>query len=107
MNDNPATIAQQIEAAISQSFAVSVFQLQNESHLHSGPATESHFKMTLVSDDFEGVGKVKRHQRVYQALKDLMPQFHALALHTYSPAEWSQSPQVAESPLCQGGHKAG
>lgn len=105
MNDNPASIAEQIETAIQKTFEVTAFQLQNESHLHSGPATESHFKLTLVSDDFEGVRKVKRHQLVYQALADLMPQFHALALHTYSPTEWSQSPQVAESPLCQGGGK--
>ncbi|PLA75106.1 transcriptional regulator [Hydrogenovibrio sp. SC-1] len=105
MNDNQASIAQQIETAIHQIFEVTEFQLQNESHMHSGPAIESHFKLTLVSDDFDGVRKVKRHQLVYQALADLMPQFHALALHTYSPAEWSQSPQVVESPLCQGGGK--
>jgi len=105
MSVNPLSMQQQIEAALYQSFDVSQLQLQNESHLHSGPATESHFKLTLVSADFEGVAKVKRHQKVYQALVDLMPQFHALALHTYSPSEWSQSLQVAESPLCQGGGK--
>jgi BolA protein len=35
-----------------------------------------------------------------------MPQFHALALHTFSPAEWEARPDVADSPLCKGGSKA-
>lgn len=105
MSVNQLSMQQQIEAALRESFDVAVLQLQNESHLHSGPATESHFKLTFASADFEGMPKVKRHQLVYKALADLMPQFHALALHTYSPDEWLQSPQVAESPLCQGGGK--
>lgn len=105
MSNHPDSIAKQIEQAIRAAFSVEVFELINESHLHSGPVTESHFKLTLVSGDFDDVRKVKRHQLVYQALADLMPQFHALALHTYSPTEWAQSPQVVESPLCQGGHK--
>ena len=31
-------------------------QLENESHMHSGPATDSHFKVTLVSTAFSGKG---------------------------------------------------
>ena len=105
MTDNSTSITQQIEAVIDQAFKGAETQLQNESHLHSGPATESHFKLTLVAAEFEGMSKVKRHQKVYQVLADLMPQFHALALHTFSPTEWQQNPNVAESPLCQGGSK--
>jgi len=74
--------------------------LQNESHMHAGPATESHFKLVVVSDGFEGLGKVKRHQQVYRLLKDeLEGPVHALALHLYTQAEWKLT-QVPESPKC-------
>jgi BolA protein len=94
----------QIEQAILQGFEVEWMQLENESHLHAGPASESHFKLTLVSEDFQGVSKVKRQQAVYRALSELMPAFHALALHTYTPEEWSARGSAPVSPPCGGGH---
>ncbi|WP_178861347.1 BolA family protein [Thiomicrorhabdus cannonii] len=95
----------QIEQAIRQNFQISFIELLNESHMHAGPQTESHFKLTLVSDDFSGQSKVKRQQAVYKALSELMPQFHALALHTYTPEEWQQlGAQAPASPKCGGGH---
>ncbi|MBD3755521.1 MAG: BolA family transcriptional regulator [Gammaproteobacteria bacterium] len=95
----------QIEQAIRQHFQISFMELLNESHMHAGPQTESHFKLTLVSEDFNGQSKVKRQQAVYKALRELMPQFHALALHTYTPDEWQQiGAQVPASPKCGGGH---
>ncbi|RUM92834.1 MAG: BolA family transcriptional regulator [Thiomicrospira sp.] len=100
------SLQQQIENKISNAFDVTFMQMENESHMHSGPAQESHFKLTLVSPAFEGMNKVKRHQAVYKALSDEMPLFHALALHTYSPSEWEENPIVVDSPLCQGGGKA-
>jgi BolA protein len=96
----------QIENKVKAAFDVTFLQLENESHMHSGPADESHFKLTLVAAEFDGLSKVKRHQAVYKALSDEMPQFHALALHTFSPAEWDTRPDVADSPLCKGGSKA-
>lgn len=98
-------LQQQIENKIRGAFDVTFMQMENESHMHSGPAEESHFKLTLVSPAFEDMNKVKRHQAVYKALADEMPLFHALALHTYSPSEWEANPTVVESPLCQGGSK--
>ncbi|QBZ82550.1 DNA-binding transcriptional regulator BolA [Hydrogenovibrio crunogenus] len=100
------SLQQQIENKINGAFDVTFMQMENESHMHSGPAQESHFKLTLVSPAFEGMNKVKRHQAVYKALAEEMPLFHALALHTYSPSEWEEKPTVAASPLCQGGSKA-
>ncbi len=94
----------QIEQAINENFKITFFELLNESHMHSGPAPESHFKMTLVSEDFVGVSKVKRQQAVYRVLSELMPQFHALALHTYSPEEWAVLAMAPASPKCTGGH---
>jgi BolA protein len=70
--------------------------------MHAGPATDSHYKLILVSEAFEGLSKVKRHQRLYSILKDeLAGPVHALALHLYTPQEW-QAVNVPDSPLCAG-----
>ena len=100
------SMQQQIEFKIRQAFPGAYTELKNESHMHSGPATESHFKLALVSDDFEGVSRVKRHQMIYKILEDEMTKIHALALHTYSKAEWQQlGNTLPDSPKCAGGSK--
>lgn len=79
-------------------------ELLNESHMHAGPATDSHFKLVLVSAAFNGQRVVARHQQIYKLLAaELQGPVHALALHLYSPDEWQQA-TVQPSPQCQGGH---
>lgn len=47
-----------------------------------------HFFATIVSGEFEGLSRVRRHQRVYVALGDRMrEQIHALSMKTLTPAE--------------------
>jgi BolA protein len=80
-------------------------EVLNESHKHSVPKnSETHFKVTVVSNEFDGARSVKRHQRVYQLLSEQLQQgVHALAIHTFTPSEWQgQSP---DSPNCLGGSK--
>ena len=49
-----------------------------------------HFFATIVSAAFEGANRVRRHQRVYEALGDRMrEQIHALSMKTLTPAEWA------------------
>ena len=49
-----------------------------------------HFFATIVSAEFEGMLRVRRHQRVYAALGDRMKaQIHALSMKTLTPAEWA------------------
>ncbi len=49
-----------------------------------------HFFATIVSTQFEGLARVRRHQRVYQALGDRMhEQIHALSMKTLTPAEYT------------------
>ncbi len=61
-----------------------------------------HFFATIVSADFEGLSRVRRHQRVYAALGDRMrEQIHALSMKTLTPAEWAPANQAAPA---QGHH---
>ena len=100
------TIENNIRTKIEQSLTPSVFDIVNESHMHSGPATNSHFKLTIVSTDFEGVRPVARHQMVYKVLaEELAGEVHALALHTYSNEEWQVQSKAPQSPNCQGANK--
>jgi acid stress-induced BolA-like protein IbaG/YrbA len=47
-----------------------------------------HFFATIVSSEFEGLSRVRRHQRVYAALGERMKeQIHALSMKTLTPAE--------------------
>jgi BolA protein len=76
----------------------------DESHMHSR-GQETHYKAVIVSPAFGGLNAVKRHQKVYATLGELMGQFHALALHTYTPEEWAQQGMAPDSPTCRGGSK--
>ena len=52
-----------------------------------------HFFATIVSPEFEGLLRVRRHQRVYAALGDRMrEQIHALSMKTLTPAEHAAAP---------------
>lgn len=97
------SMQQQIKLKIQQAFPQAHIEIENESHLHAGPATESHFKLAIVAEEFEAVSRVKRHQMVYKILSQEMTQIHALALHTFTPDEWlKQGKVLPKSPDCAG-----
>lgn len=97
-----------IEQKLNQEYRPSYQLIENESHLHGGGAGESHFKLTVVSESFSGLNRVRRHQSVYALLADEMAgPVHALALHLYSPAEWvERTDGRPDSPDCRGGSRA-
>jgi BolA protein len=107
---NPAASAKPaVEVSIAQKVSAALLpvhlELLNESHMHAGPRTDSHFKLVAVATAFEGLNKVKRHQLVYRLLgEELAGPVHALALHLYTPAEWEKQ-VVPASPLCAGTNK--
>jgi len=93
---------------LSAHFDAQILQVTNESFMHSVPAgSESHFKLVIVCDQFDGQRLVHRHQSVYKLLEDeLAGPVHALALHTYTPVEWSEkNAEAPKSPNCLGGSK--
>nr|WP_083932658.1 BolA family protein [Psychrobacter lutiphocae] len=91
-------------------------ELVNESMNHAGyfEGKESHFKLTVVSEQFAGKRAVARHQLIYKLVDELMTSqggtIHALAIHAYTPDEWQQLTQdkgtVPASPLCAGQNKS-
>ncbi|MCY3732033.1 MAG: BolA/IbaG family iron-sulfur metabolism protein [Rhodospirillaceae bacterium] len=50
---------------------------------------QGHYEAVVVSSAFEGEGRVRRHQLVYQTLGARVgTDIHALALKTFTPGEW-------------------
>ena len=96
-----------IEQKLASEFSTDYLQVDNESHMHNvAPGSESHFKVTIVSESFADQMLIKRHRMVNSALRQELQQIHALALHTLTPKEWQErGGQVAASPKCRGGGK--
>ncbi|MGB1299351.1 MAG: BolA family protein [Psychrobium sp.] len=95
-----------IEQKLNDEFSPNFLEILNESHMHSVPPnSETHFKVTLVCDAFDGIRQVKRHQMIYKVLsEELAGPVHALALHTFDNSQW-QNANVPDSPNCLGGSK--
>ena len=92
---------QRIETALA-ALSPQHLSVQDESHMHSR-GLQTHFKAVLVSQQFDGLNRVKRPQKVYATLGSLMSEFHALALHTYTIKEWEGlQDTVFASPPCRG-----
>ena len=51
-----------------------------------------HWYATIVSEQFEGLRLIQRHQKVYATLGQKMQtdEVHALSMKTYTPSEWAQ-----------------
>jgi len=95
-----------IETKLTKELSPEFLEVINESHMHSGPATESHYKVIAVSKTFEGKMLIARHRIMNAILADELQQIHALALHTMTPDEYQEKEgKVADSPQCEGGSK--
>ncbi|GAB1596109.1 BolA family protein [Lysobacter claricitrinus] len=89
---NPADRPAAIRSALEVAFAPDALEVVDESHKHAGHAGardgRGHFRVTLVSDRFDGMPSVARHRAVYAALGDLMTtDIHALSIEARTPVE--------------------
>ena len=103
-------VQESITAKITADLEPLHLEVINESHKHSvPPGSESHFKVVVVSDRFDGKPLVRRHQAVNAILeRELKENIHALSLETLTGAEWtSRGGKTLTSPPCMGGGKAG
>lgn len=99
-------VEQRIREKLEAGFSPVHLDVKNESYMHSVPeGSESHFKVTIVSNDFDGQRLIARHRSVNQTLaEELKNDIHALAIHTYTEQEWRElNGQAPVSPPCHGG----
>ena len=102
-------IENQITEKLLAEFAPTHLQVINESHMHNVPdGSESHFKVVVVSESFQGKRLLPRHKAINACLaEELKSDIHALAMHTYTAQEWQEVEDAPESPKCLGGSKLG
>ena len=95
-------VEKKIEHTLRDNFQLSHLEVINESHMHSGPNTETHFKLVLVSEEFKDVKLVQRHRKINELLKyELENGVHALSLHLFTMDEWKEKDEyVKDSPPC-------
>jgi BolA family transcriptional regulator, general stress-responsive regulator len=76
-----------------EAFTPESLEVQDESHLHEGhaghrPGGETHFRVYIVSQAFQGKSRIDRHRMINAALSsELAGSVHALALHAKAPGE--------------------
>ncbi len=84
-----AIIKRKIEARL----APTALEVEDTSHLHAGHSGareggQSHFRIVVVSDRFEGLTRLARQRLVNDILRDeLSGPIHALAMKTLTPDE--------------------
>ena len=103
------TVQATIEKALSERLHPLHLEVVNESAMHSvPPGSESHFKVTVVSEAFVEKNLLARHRMINEILaQQLAGPVHALALHPLTPDEWfDKGGRVAQSPPCHGGSKS-
>ena len=102
---NPST-QDLINEKLDARFDLKHLEVVNESGNHNvPPGSESHFKVVMVTPEFEGARLLARHRAVNETLaEELAGGVHALALHTYTPDEWqARFGDAPMSPPCLGG----
>ncbi|MFW5954945.1 MAG: BolA family protein [Guyparkeria sp.] len=96
--------AQWLEDTLRAELAPEFLEITDESGQHAGDRQETHFRVVVVSDRFEGQPLIRRHRLTQDPLKPAFEAgMHALALHTYTPAEWAERQDAPASPACRGG----
>lgn len=96
MSEGP--VAALIREKLTAAFAPTRIELEDDSWKHAGhhheggmdakDGGESHFQLTIVSDVFEGQGRIARQRAINAVLKDeLAGSVHALAVRAMTAAE--------------------
>ena len=103
------SVQERIEEKLRASLSPVHLQVINESHMHSvPPGSESHFKLVVVAEAFEGQDRVRRQQAIHRILGDeLKRDVHALTMQTLTAArvagEWWCRTGIARLPRRQQG----
>jgi BolA protein len=82
-----------ITQKLTEAFAPARLEVIDESHQHAGhaghrPGGETHYRVYIVSDAFQGKSRLERHRMINETLSsELKGGVHALAIHASAPGE--------------------
>jgi len=106
--DNIMSMQEIVEQKLTAALSPIHLEVIDESSMHNvPPGAQSHFKVVIVSEKFEGISLINQHQLVNKALQEELKQhIHALSIVTKTPPQWEQREEsIPQSPPCLGGSK--
>ena len=86
-------VREAIARKLTETFTPLSLEVLDESHRHEGhaghrPGGETHFRIYIVSDAFQGKSRIARHRMINETLAhELKSGVHALAIHAAAPGE--------------------
>ena len=87
-------IIENIEERIRRELRPAALEIVNESHLHAGHQEsfdgtgETHLRIRIVADAFEGLSRVERHRALNALVAEEMDRgLHAIAIEAKAPSE--------------------
>lgn len=92
-----------IEANLASDLEPAFLEVFDVSHTHSGPPdAESHFKVVVVCERFEGKPLIARHRAVNKSVDMEKNHIHALEIHGFAPSEWTKAVAAEVLPITGG-----
>ena len=89
------SIENEIKNRLSKKMDLIHFEMKDFTGRHLNHKTHEggfHLEAIIVSNDFQGLTLIKRHQKVYEAIGDLMKhEIHALSMKTLIQSEWEKN----------------
>jgi BolA protein len=87
---------ERITTRLQEHLAPDNLEVIDESHLHVGHAGAAdgrgHFRVSIVSEHFEGLMPLARHRLVFSTLEDMMKtDIHALSVTAVAPSDTSEA----------------
>ena len=101
-------IQQQIEQKLMTGFNPIHLEVIDESHEHNVPkGSKTHFRVVIVSPNFEGKSRMERHRKIYRELRvELDGLIKTLSVLPFDPTEWvGRERLLPSSPSCLGGSR--
>ncbi len=91
----------EIKARLSETIDCNFLDVIDESPNHGGyNGSVSHVKIIIISNDFEDLSLIKRHQLVYKALGSYVKEIHAISIVSKTIEQWKKSSEYIASPDC-------
>jgi len=81
-----AVTQQELEEIVRKLVAVEVIEIVDMT------GTQDHWKVMVVSKDFENKSRIEQHKLIFDPLQDRIKsnEIHALTLKTYTPEKWQK-----------------
>ena len=86
---------QELEKIIRGLVAVEAIEIEDMT------GTQDHWKVMVVSEDFENKSRIDQHKLIFDPLQDRIKsnEIHALTLKTYTPEKWKKIKFILERGL--------